>query len=142
MLKPKMTILCGAWIWMVACSDPTTPPPVVPNTSDPIVGTWLLKTWNGKVLPAVTYGVPDGYNEQRVSERFVVVDDGSFSIAQTYRYMPEGKTEVRTGHGVWKKNLTGYSLGAGLVPATLASDALTVEWRDDGETKWVYAHER
>jgi hypothetical protein len=118
----------------VACTEATGA-----DAPDAVVGVWTLQTWNGQSLPAITYGSSAGYNEAIVSERFVVSTDGSFSMERTYRYMPEGKTEVQSGSGSWKRKGTGYVIGDGFVPGRMSDGALIIDWKADGKTDWVYS---
>jgi hypothetical protein len=131
--------MVAAFAASVACSGASAP---VDPASDPIVGVWALQTWNGKPLPAITYGSSIGNNEQIVSERFVVSGDGSFSMTRTYRYMPEGRSELQSGTGTWKKSGNDYVLGSGFVPARISASTLSVQWKGDGLTEWVYTKDR
>ena len=126
-----LAVTCGI---LTACSSSTEP-------GDPVVGVWSVRTWGGKTLPAITYGIQGGYNEQIVSETLTVQRDNTFHFSRTYRYMPAATTATYTGTGTWRKTTTGYSLGRGLVPASVSGSTLTVQWLGDGRTDWIYARE-
>lgn len=124
-------LLVAIFLTVTSCENSTAP-------GDPIIGAWKLRTWDGKSLPAITYGVTDGYSESLVGERFVLSEDGNYTFSRTTRYMPEGRSETRTGVGSWKRTESGYALGMGLVPGTISLGRLTVQWKGDGKTNWVY----
>jgi len=124
--------VAAAFLMVSSCTSSTAP-------VDSIVGDWRLRTWDGKSLPAMTYGLANGYSEMLLGERFVIDSDGTYTFSRAARFMPEGRNETRTGTGSWKQTATGYSIGAGFVPGRMSSGSLVVQWRGDGKTDWVYA---
>jgi len=139
MTGSRSAFLVVALLSSLACTSTSAP---VDSSSDAIVGVWSLQSWDGKSLPAITYGTSAGYNEQIVSERFELLGDGTYKMDRTVRYMPAARNEVQTGGGQWKKNSTAYVIGGGLVSGTLSGETLTVGWKGDGKTNWVYARSK
>lgn len=132
MKAKRIAVALLAAIVLSGCSNSSTGP------NDQLVGVWKLRTWDGKTLPAVTYGTAAGFNEQLVSEEITVTQGGTFSIIRTIKWMPENRTEVQKGSSGWTKTTAGYSFGDGLVAGTMAGGELTIGWRGDGKTFWVY----
>ena len=117
-----------------SCSTPA-------GTGDPIVGSWNLKSWAGKSLPARTYGVASGFHELLVAERLVLEADGSYRFSRTTRYMPNDSVATMTGTGSWKRVATGYEINYAKVKAKLSGSTLIVQWSGDGVTDWEYGRE-
>jgi len=89
----------------------------------------------------MTYGVADGYRELLVAEKFVISEDGTYTFSRTTRFMPEGRSETRTGTGSWERMDTGFVFGGGRARGRLSSESLIVQWSGDGKTDWVYGLE-
>ncbi len=128
---PRLIAVAAIAVTVASCTNSTAP-------TNTIVGAWQLRTWDGKALPAMTYGVADGYRELLVAEKFVISDDGTYTFSRTMRFMPEGRSETRTGAGSWEKMDTGFAIGRGRARGRLSSESLIVQWSGDGKTDSVY----
>ena len=108
------------------------------SPDDPVVGSWTLQSWNARTLPAMTYGVADGYHEMLVSEQLSVNADGTFTLTRSTRTMPHDNLIVERGSGEWALKDAGYAFGRGQVPAELNNGNLTIKWSGDPTITWSY----